>query len=148
MKPFHNASVARAFAAYPPKLRRKLLAVRKLIFDTAAATEGVGELEETLKWGEPAYVTSKSKSGSTVRIDWKRANPSQYAVYFHCQTNLIETFRTLFPSEFRYVGNRAIVFEESDVVPIDTLAFCISAALTYHRKKSSIRSAAAKRHGL
>ena len=146
MKPFRNASVATAFAAYPPKLRRKLLAIRKLIFDTAAA-EGVGELEETLKWGEPAYVTSASKSGSTVRVDWKRANPSQYAVYFHCQTNLVETFRTLFPSEFRYVGNRAIVFEESDIVPIDALAFCISAALTYHRRKSSISSAAAKRNG-
>lgn len=116
-------------------MRRKLLALRKLIFETAAATEGVGKLDETLKWGEPAYVTAESKSGSTIRIDWKKAQPSRYAMYFHCQTNLIETFRTLFPTEFEFEGNRAIVFDESGNVPIDALSFCIAAALTYHRNK-------------
>jgi hypothetical protein len=116
-------------------MRQKLLALRKLIFETAASTPGVGELEETLKWGEPAYVTSETKSGSTVRIAWKRSSPSQYAMYFHCQTNLVETFRTLFPKEFAFKGNRAIVFRESEVVPTDSLSFCIAAALTYHRAK-------------
>ena len=43
-----NADVARAFASYPPPLRRKLMALRALILDTAAATPGVGEIEETL----------------------------------------------------------------------------------------------------
>jgi hypothetical protein len=51
VKPFQNAAVARVFEAYPPRMRRKLLALRRLIFDTAASTEGVGKLEETLKWG-------------------------------------------------------------------------------------------------
>ena len=109
--------------------------MRKLILETAASTEGVGEIEETLKWGEPAYVTSQSKSGSTVRIDWKKSAPSQYAMYFHCQTNLVETFRTLFPSDFKFEGNRAILFKEGDVVPTDALTYCIAAALTYHRNK-------------
>ena len=48
--------------------------------------------------------------------------PSQYAMYFHYQTNLVDTFRTLFPSDFRFEGNRAIVFEEGDAVPFDSLA--------------------------
>jgi hypothetical protein len=116
-------------------MRRKLLALRELIFETAASTPGVGKLEETLKWREPAYLTSETKSGSTIRIDWKRSSPSQYAMYFHCQTNLVETFRTLFPNEFIFEGNRAIVFREPDVVPTDSLSFCIAAALTYHRTK-------------
>ncbi len=136
MKPFENAAVAQAFEGYPPGMRRKLMALRELIFKTAAA-QGVGKLEETLKWGEPAYVTSQSKSGSTVRIAWKKSKPSQYAMHFHCQTNLVETFRTLFPAEFKYEGNRAIVFNESDAVPTDSLEFCIAAALTYHRSKAS-----------
>lgn len=136
MKPFENAAVARAFEAYPVDFRRKLLALRELIFQTAASTEGVGMIEETLKWGEPAYVTSQSKSGSTIRIDWKKSNPSQYAMYFHCQTNLVDTFRVLFPSEFKFEGNRAIVFNEHDAVPTDALAFCIAAALIYHRSKA------------
>jgi Domain of unknown function (DU1801) len=137
---FENVAVARVFDAYPPAMRRKLMSLRKLIFETAAHTDGVGKIEETLKWGEPAYVTSQSKSGSTVRIDWKKSAPSQYAMYFHCQTNLVETFRTLFPNEFKFEGNRAIVFNETDVVPLDSLAYCIAAALTYHRDKKAARS--------
>ncbi|MDB5814877.1 MAG: hypothetical protein JWN23_1994 [Rhodocyclales bacterium] len=140
MKSFENPLVAKVFEAYPPAMRQRLLVIRELIFKTAASTGGVGKLEETLKWGEPAYVTSESKSGSTVRIDWKKGSPSQYAMYFHRQTNLIETFRTLFPGEFKFEENRAIVFSESDEVPKDSLAFCIAAALTYHLNKSPSRS--------
>jgi Domain of unknown function (DU1801) len=135
VKQFNNPAVANAFDAFPPKIRRKLLVLRELIFATAAATEGVGELEETLKWGEPAYITAESKSGSTVRIGWKKAKPTEYAIYFHCQTNLVESFRTLFAAEFKFEGNRAIVFNENDALPADALACCIAAALTYHLKK-------------
>lgn len=138
MKPFENAAVAQAFEAYPVNFRRQLLALREFIFRTAASTEGVGMIEETLKWGEPAYLTSQSKSGSTIRIGWKKSHPSQYAMYFHCQTNLVDTFRALFPSEFKFEGNRAIVFNEHDVVPTDSLAFCIAAALTYHRSRAVV----------
>jgi hypothetical protein len=137
MRKFQNAAVAQAFAAYPPGIRKKLLALRELIFATAQSTDGVGELEETLKWGEPAYVTARSRSGSTVRIDWKKAKPAQYAMYFNCQTNLVETFKTLFPGEFRFEGNRAIVFDEAEPVPAESLSFCVAAALTYHRRKAA-----------
>jgi len=133
MPPFANAEVANVFEAYPADVRRKLLALRELIFRTASSTDGVGELEETLKWGEPAYFTSKRKSGSTIRIDWKKARPDEYAMYFNCQTTLIETFKALFPKELRFEGNRAIVFKVSEAVPADSLAFCVAAALTYHR---------------
>jgi Domain of unknown function (DU1801) len=140
VKRFEDTAVAETFETYPPKIRRKLLALRELIFQTAASTEGVGKLEETLKWGEPAYLTSESRSGSTFRIGWKKSTPSQYAMYFHCQTNLIETFRTLFPTEFKFEGERAIFFDENDIVPTDALRLCIVAALTYHRRKPIIKS--------
>lgn len=133
MKPITNPAVAKVFEVYPPNMRHKLLVLRELIFQIAAATEGVGELDETLKWGEPAYLTAQSGSGSTVRIGWKPSRPNQYAMYFNCQTTLVETFKTLFPDEFSYEGNRAIVFKESELIPMDALAFCVAAALTYHR---------------
>jgi len=44
--PFQNAAVARVFEACPPRMCRKLLALRRLIFVTAASTEGVGKLEK------------------------------------------------------------------------------------------------------
>ncbi|AIY40458.1 hypothetical protein LT85_1300 [Collimonas arenae] len=136
MKPIENVAVARTFDTYPQIMRRKLLALRQLIFDTAANAEGVGELEETLRWGEPAYLTSQSKSGTTIRLAWKKSNPTQYGIYFHCQTDLIASFRTAFPDDFKFEGNRCIYFEENDVVPVDVLELCIAAALTYHRHKT------------
>ena len=135
MKTFGSAAVAQAFENYPPAVRRKLLALRELIFETASATRGVGTLEETLKWSEPAYLTSKTKSGSTIRIGWKKSAPAQYAIYFNCQTSLVDTFRTQFPGDFKFEGNRAIVFNIADVIPRDPLACCIAAALTYHLDK-------------
>ena len=134
-----EAGVAAAFKNVPPAVRRKLLGLRRLIFETAATTEGVGPLTETLKWGEPAYLTEASGSGTTIRIAWKAATPSQYALYVHCQTRLIDRFRTVFPDELAYDGNRAIVFEDSDPMPKEPLSHCIAMALTYHRDKRSVR---------
>ncbi|UOD29942.1 DUF1801 domain-containing protein [Massilia violaceinigra] len=133
MTPFRNAAVQRTFEAYPAPARDRLLQLRELIFATAAATGGVGALEETLKWGEPAYLTSATKSGSTIRIAWKKTAPLHYAIYFNCNTTLVDTFRSAFPHEFDFEGNRALVFEQAAEVPADALAFCIRRALTYHR---------------
>ena len=123
------------FAGYPPRLRDKLLRLRRLIFETAAATAGVGELEETLKWGQPSYLTLRPKTGSTIRID--RADPAgaRYAMYFHCQSRLVETFRELYPDRFRFEGNRSLVFALDDPVPEGALRHCIALALTYHHNK-------------
>ncbi len=133
--PFQNSAVADVFYSYPAPVRRRLLALRQLVFDTAASTPGVGALEETLKWSEPAYLTTQSKSGSTVRMAWKPKQPRHYAMYFNCQTTLVETFRTLFPKDFEFEGNRAIVFDAEKSIDAEAVIFCIAAALTYHRKK-------------
>lgn len=139
MKPFADPAVAAHFESYPPAARRKLLALRELVFATAEQLEAVGELQETLKWGEPAYVTAETKSGSTVRIDWKSKAPDRYAVYFHCQTGLVESFRSMFPDDFTFEGNRALVLKLSQQVPTDALVLCIEAALTYHSRKRTAR---------
>ncbi len=136
-----SPAVQALFDSYPPALRKKLLVLRQLIIDTAAATEGVGLLDETLKWGEPAYVTP-SKSGSTVRIDRTKKHDG-YAIYFNCNTTLVDTFRSLFPVTFAFDGNRALVFGLKDKLPRKELAFCIGMALTYHRKKTPLPTAPA-----
>ena len=61
-------------------------------------------------------------------------------MYFNCQTNLVETFRSQFSGEFRFDGNRCIFFGEDDEVPTEPLAFCIATALTYHLTKDFLRS--------
>jgi len=133
---FDDSAVAAIFAGYSADVRRQLLVLRELIFDTAAATDGVGKLQETLRWGEPSYLTTESGSGSTVRINAKGSR-GQYAMYFHCQTNLIETFRDRYPDKFTFDKNRAIVFDNGDAVPTDELRHCIALALTYHRDRKA-----------
>jgi hypothetical protein len=129
-----NSTVEATFDAYPTPVKAKLLALRRLIFDTAKATKDVGPLEEALKWGQPSYLTPETNSGSTVRIDQVKSSPGQYAVYFHCQTDLVETFRELYP-ELNYSGNRAILLDAADKLPEAELRHCVALALTYHLRK-------------
>lgn len=129
-----DAPVAAVFDSYPAGVRLKLLGVRSLIFQTALENESIGTLTETLKWGEPAYLTEATKSGSTLRIAWKKSMPDQYGLYFNCRTTLVDTFRTLFP-ELVYEGNRAIVLSADEEPPWDSLSICIGATLTYHRRE-------------
>jgi hypothetical protein len=126
-----DPAVDAVFESYPKPVKAKLLALRRLILDAAKKTKGVGALEETLKWGQPSYLTPETKSGSTIRIDQVKAEPGQYAVYFHCQTNLVETFRELYP-ELRYGGNRCILLSAEDKAPEAALRHCVALALTYH----------------
>ena len=112
MPRFDDPKVAAKFNGYPARLRDKLLALRALLIEVAARTDGVGPLTETLKWGQPSYLTLASGSGSTVRIDALK-DGSGYGVYFHCQSGLVDTFRSIYPDTFTYQGNRAIVFGSS-----------------------------------
>ena len=128
------AAVDAVFSAYPRPVQAKLLALRRLIFDTAKATKGVGTLQEALKWGQPSYLTAESKSGSTIRIDQVKAEAGGYAVYFHCQTDLVETFRGLYP-RLSYSGNRAILLDANEKLPEAELRHCVALALTYHLRK-------------
>ena len=132
---FSNPAVAAVFNAYPKPLRARLLALRRLIFDTARTTRGVGPLQETLKWGQPSYLTPQTKSGSTIRLDQVKSAANQYAVYFHCQTDLVETFRQLYPSELSYGGNRSILLNAQQEIPKAALRHCVALALTYHLNK-------------
>ena len=127
-----DPEVELVFANYPDLVRQKLLVLRELILETANEIEEIEILEETLKWGEPSYLT---KYGSTLRIDWKAKKPDQYAMYFKCTSRLVETFRSIYKNIFVFEGNRAIVFTLDDPIPKEALQACIKAALTYHRVK-------------
>lgn len=109
--------------------------LRQLVLDVAAETQGVGPLEETLKWGQPSYLTAKSGSGSTIRIDRIKSRDGGYAMYFNCQSTLVDSFREMYRSELRFEGNRSIVFDAKDEVAVEPLSHCISLALTYHLRK-------------
>jgi len=127
-----NPEVEVVFANYPDNVRTKILELRDLILETAKELPEVTILEETLKWGEPSYLT---KNGSTLRMDWKSNKPDQYSMYFKCTSRLVETFRKVFKDNFHFEGNRAIVFQMEDKIPKKELKECIKATLIYHKVK-------------
>ncbi|WP_136657367.1 DUF1801 domain-containing protein [Nitratireductor sp. XY-223] len=136
MTPFQSSDVEAVFSGYPEPVRSSMLALRELVFE-AAQTDGVGEIEETLKWGEPSYLTHRPKSGSTVRIDWKPDRPEQCSIFFHCQTSLIANCSELYPDLFEFEGNRRMSFAAAHPPPAEAIRHCLALALTYHRRKKS-----------
>lgn len=134
-RPFDDPAVKAVFDAYPPAPRADLLALRALILDTAATTDGVGPLVETLKWGQPAYLPARPRVGTTVRIDALRDRPDGYALFVHCQSRLTDTFRQLYPGQFTFDGNRALLFTAGQPRADDALKHCIALALTHHLRK-------------
>lgn len=125
-------SAPEIYDKYAHPMQRDLLAMRDIILQTATETEGVGQIEETLKWGQPSFLTAKPKSGSTIRLD--AVDDTSYALYFICHTHLVDKFKELYPDTFTYNGNRALVFEIGDSLPEPELKHCIAMALTYHLK--------------
>ncbi len=118
---------------YPDFVRDKLKYLRKLIIETADEIPEITNLEETLKWGEPSFLT---KIGSTLRMDWKKKTPNQYQIYFKCTSRLVETFKLMFGELFEYEKNRAIIFQLDQEIPVVEIKKCIKAALMYHKVKN------------
>lgn len=137
--PAPPTAVAAVFEGLPPPVRRRLLEVRALIFRVASENPEIGPLSETLKWGEPAYLTEATRSGTTVRLGRVGGSEDQCAVLVNCRTSLIDEFRSCFPDEFRFAGSRALLLDTEAALPVEPLAACLYRALTYHRRKPASR---------
>lgn len=129
-------SVKVAFSQFPAQIREQLLVLRQLVLQVAARDSRIGPLEETLKWGEPAYLTTETGAGTTIRFSWSAKTPDKYRMMVNCQTTLVDSYRVLFP-ELSFEGNRALVFDASEAVDHSALALCIEMALTYHAAKKA-----------
>lgn len=132
MEIIKSKEVTKLIESYPIEAQNQLKKIRHLIFKIATEHEKIEKLEETTKWGEPAYLTPM---GSTLRMDWKAKAPDQFALYFQCTSQLIPTFRFVFPDQLTFEGNRAIIFNVKDEMPIDVVEKCIETALVYHKVK-------------
>ena len=124
--------VQEKLTTYPASIQPKLAYLRQLILETAEELADVQKLEETLKWGEPSFLTKK---GSTIRMDWKKKKPNQYAIYFKCTSKLVVTFKEIYGDTFNYENHRAILFGLEEDIPVKALKHCIALALTYHSVK-------------
>jgi hypothetical protein len=132
---FTDHAVAAAFEAFPGSVRPHLLDIRRLIFDVAGQTSGVGKIQEALRWGQPSYLTAETKSGSTIRLGILKGRESHAVLFVHCQSGLADKFIDLYGTTLRIDGNRAVMFDAKAHLPEPELRHCIGLALTYHARK-------------
>lgn len=131
-----ETNVENVFNSYAVEYREPLLQIRRLIYETASNIPEVGELQESLKWGQPSYSPIKARTGSPVRLD--KFGEDKIAIFFHCQTNLVSRFKALFQEKLEFSANRAIILDPNIEIPINELSLCIEMALTYHLNKHQI----------
>ncbi|MEM9621366.1 MAG: DUF1801 domain-containing protein [Pseudomonadota bacterium] len=111
---------------------KRLAQLRQLVIDTADKLPDLGGLQETTKWGQLSFLPAKPRIGTTVRLGVH--DETHVALYVHCQTDLISTFRTVCP-ELEYSGNRALLVPLAGRLPTQSLRLFIEAALLYHLHK-------------
>jgi len=131
---FENEEVEAVFASYREVLRERILELRELVFAVAATTDGVGVLYETLKWGQPSYLTNETKSGTNIRIDKNTKNGGDYALFVNCKTSLVNEWREIYPN-LKYGGTRSVHFKLEENLPFEELSHMIGMALTYKIRK-------------
>ncbi len=124
------------FDKYPEPVKSCLIELRTLILEVALSMDEVGELEETLKWGQPSYIPSKTKSGTSIRIDADTQFGLDYALYVNCKTNLVENWRELYPA-FKYGSNRSVHFSVAEELEKEKVNHMIAMALTYFSNKGA-----------
>ena len=126
-------NVAAAFEVFPAPERKTLLRLRDVIFEVAKSDARIGPLQETLRWGQPSYLTATTKSGTAIRLALTKKG--ECALFTHCQTTVMSDFRNQFPDEFAYEDNRALIPGAGFEDKIALLSMFMVAAMTYHRKK-------------
>ncbi len=122
--------VARAIGCAPPEAQPGLWALRRLVLETAAGLPEVGPVVECLKWGQPAFTTPETRSGSTLRIGALKTGG--FALYAHCRTTIVSDFVTAYPGQDRVDGNRAILFRDVSEIEPARHRQLIAHALRYH----------------
>ncbi len=133
-----DKAFAKVIARHSPAVQTSLIALRALVLATAKTTPGVGDIEVGLRWGQQSFLTHKTGSGSTIRIGIERNEPETVAMFFHCQSGLIDTFRELYGDKLAYEGKRALLFPAGKRIPAKMLAHCIGLALTHHLRKKVV----------
>lgn len=128
-----DPSVQMIYRNFPEPCQSALLEIRSLIYETAAEIPIAGLIDESLKWGQPTYSTNETKSGTPIRLD--RFGDDKIAIFFHCQTTMIEDLRMIYSDKLEFSKNRAILLSPKEELPVNELKVCIEMALTYHKRK-------------
>jgi hypothetical protein len=125
-------AVADAFTAFPPQVRLRMLLLRTQIY-LAADESQTAPVAESLKWGQPSYLTS---TGTPIRLGWKADRPDTCQALVHCQTDLISQWRMIFRDAFTYEGTRAVNIPVTEDISLLAFQKMAQMAHLYHAKSA------------
>ena len=132
---FNDPVIESIYMRYPEFIRKKCLILRDLIFNVGSSDSRIGPINETLRWGAPSYIPLKTKSGSMIRIHHYPNKCFDFALYFLCNTTLVDTFRQKYPNIFQFGGNRSLEFYIDKPLPLKEIEHCIYLSFTYNLNK-------------
>lgn len=121
--------VLQAISNWPDAAADMGLAIRAHWQQTAQALD-LPPLDESLKWGEPAW--RPRKGGTTLRMNWK-GDAEGLGIYMDCKTDLCARMQSDFPDAFRYAPPRALFLQPGAELPQDALTHLAKIAFRYKR---------------
>lgn len=133
--PFASQQVETAYDLPDSVAREGLLLLREMIFDIAKARPETGQIEETLRWGQPAYLTPQTKSGTTIRLGVHKS--ARFALFVHCQSRVIPAYLEAYPMWDRVDGTRAVLFDHATEIEPRRHSWLVEQALTYRLRKKT-----------
>ena len=122
-------------AQWPEQAQKQLLAVRAILHDVSETSQS-GPLDESLKWGQPAWRPRRPRTGATLRLNWSDAAPDRLMAFVDCKTDLASQMSTRFPGQFENDGGRALAFDLNEALPVDAIAQLAQLTFTYHQCKT------------
>jgi len=100
-----------------------------MIYEICSELDNVGDIEESLKWGQPSYGT-KPKTGTPIRLGLSKGGSP--ALFVHCQTTLVSDLDSNNIHGLETLDNRAVLLPKGTFWENPGLRSFVRAALTYH----------------
>ncbi|MDF1728146.1 MAG: hypothetical protein P1U53_10410 [Sulfitobacter sp.] len=132
------AALADLIATWPAPAQGMARACRALFLSRAEARD-IGPLEESLKWGQPAWRPVKPRTGSTLRLMWLEAQPDRLSLYVDCKTDIAARMRSLYPDLPFNDGQRRIDLDLTKALPEQAVAHLADMTLCYHLARREAR---------
>ena len=129
-----NPDILASIETWPDVAQQRLLTMRALFFEVAEAAD-IGPLEESLKWGQPAWRPKRARTGSTLRLNWTSHTPDELSAFVDCKTDLAAQMLTRFPESCGNDGRRCLTFPMDDTLNKDAVWTLAWLTFTYHRGK-------------
>ena len=117
--------------SWPEEARDAFQTCRTTFHDVAEEAQ-LGALDESLKWGQPAWRPRRPRTGTTLRMSWDPATPGYLQVFVGCKTDLAARMQHLYPDLPVNDGRRQMAVDLAAPLPGQALRHLAEMTFAYH----------------